>query len=380
MSNGHRLGPSAVFPDVVPILVDPGSTVTLRAHSPADLPAIVEQCNDPSTMRWTTVPIPPGGYTLTNAQEYLADVVRPGWERGTVFGWAIEADIDGRRRFCGSIDLQPDGTGVAEVGFGLHPAARGRSIMTSALRLVRDHGFDVLGLQVIRWRAAVGNWASRRVAAAAGFRFDGTVRRLLVHRGDLLDGWLATITADDPRTDLSWTDPPRLTTQRLLLRPFADRDDLRVAQACGDPITQHWLVSLPTPYELQHAQRYIETAREDAARGVSLVWCVADREDDRCLAAISLDGFGEYHRRAEIGYWTHPDSRGRGVITEATRLVTGYAEENDLVDAISIRCATGNLASRRVAEAAEYRLMGVLRAAEPLGDGSLADLVTYARP
>ena len=72
--------------------------------------------------------------------------------------------------------------------------------MTSALRLVRDHGFDVLGLQVIRWRAAVGNWASRRVAAAAGFRFDGTVRRLLVHRGELLDGWVATITADDPRS------------------------------------------------------------------------------------------------------------------------------------------------------------------------------------
>ena len=51
--------------------------------------------------------------------------------------------------------------------------------MSGAVRLVRDYGFDVLGLSTIRWRAEVGNWASRRVAAAAGFVFDGSVRRLL---------------------------------------------------------------------------------------------------------------------------------------------------------------------------------------------------------
>ena len=48
-------------------------------------------------------------------------------------------------------------------------------------------------------KAVVGNWASRRVAAKVGFIFDGTVRRLLVHRGELLDGWIATLTRDDPR-------------------------------------------------------------------------------------------------------------------------------------------------------------------------------------
>ena len=95
--------------------------------------------------------------------------------------------------------------------------------MTAALRLVRDHGFDVLGLQAIRWKAAVGNWASRRTAAAAGFRFDGTIRRLLNHRGVLLDGWHATLTADDPRVDLSWPSPPVLTSDRVTAAPVRAR-------------------------------------------------------------------------------------------------------------------------------------------------------------
>ena len=52
--------------------------------------------------------------------------------------------------------------------------------------------------------------------------------------------------------------------------------------------------------------------------------------DDRCLGSISLEGLGGYAPRGEIGYWAHPDARGRGVITEAVRLVTAYAEGSGL--------------------------------------------------
>ena len=45
-----------------------------------------------------------------------------------------------------------------------------------------------------------------------------------------------------------------------------------------------------------------------------------------------------------------------------------------------IRCARGNLASRRVAERAGYTKIGVQPTSEPLGDGQLADLVLYSCP
>ena len=107
---------------------------------------------------------------------------------------------------------------------------------------------------------------------------------------------------------------------------------------------------------------------------------MADPEDGRCLGSISLEGLGGYAKRAEIGYWAHPEARGRGMITEAVRLVTGYAESSGRVDSIMIRSAVGNRASRHVAEAAGYRQMGTQPASEPLGDGTLSDLVLYSRP
>lgn len=67
-------------------------------------------------------------------------------------------------------------------------------------------------------------------------------------------------------------------------------------------------------------------------------------------------------------------------MSAAVRLVTAHVEEQDLADSVSIHCATDNVGSRRVAEAAGYTQNGVQRASEPLGDGTLADLVSYTRP
>jgi [ribosomal protein S5]-alanine N-acetyltransferase len=368
------------FPAGVPVLVDPAAGITLRAMDEADLPAVVEQSRDPETIRWTlNVPDPPGGYSLSDAREFLSRVAG-GWEDGSRMNWTVEALRDGVRQHCGLVHLLLAVPGWAEIGFSLHPGARGRGLMSGAVRLVRDYAFDVVGLSTLRWRAKAGNWPSRWVAAATGFSFDGLVRRLLVQRGTLVDGWVATMTSDDPRTPRRGLLSAELLGAGIVLRPFREADADRIVEACSDPRTRRWLVSLPRPYQRAHAFSYVEHTRELAARGMGLVWCIADAEDDRCLGSIGLEGLGSYAPRAEIGYWAHPQARGRGLVTEAVRVVTSYIQSAGLARSVVIRCAAENTASRHVAEAAGYREVGRLPEAEPVGDGQLSELVIYARP
>jgi [ribosomal protein S5]-alanine N-acetyltransferase len=368
------------FPGGVPILVDVAADITLRPTGEGDLPAIVEQSRDPDTIRWTSsVPNPPGGYSLSHARDFLA-MVASGWEDGSRLNWTVEAERGGVGQHCGVVTLRLEEPGWAEVGFALHPQARGRGLMSGAVRLVRDYAFDVVGLSTLRWRAKAGNWPSRRVAAATGFTFDGLVRRLLDQRGTLVDGWVATMTVDDPRTPRRGLVSTELLGTGIVLRPFREADVDRIVEACSDPRTRHWLVSLPRPYERGHALSYVEYTRELAARGTGLVWCIADAADDRCLGSIGLEGLGSYAPRAEIGYWAHPQVRGRGLVTEAVRLVTSYATSAGLASSVVIRCAADNAASRHVAEIAGYREVGRLPKAEPVGDGRLSELVLYARP
>jgi RimJ/RimL family protein N-acetyltransferase len=380
---GPATSPAAVaraFPEGVPTLVDPTARVTLRATVPEDLPAIVEQSRDPETIRWTTsVPTPPAGYSLCDAEDFFARI-QAGWTGGRGLAWTVEAERDRVRQLCGLVNLRLEEPGWAEIGFALHPAARGRSLASAAVRLVRDYAFDVVGLSTLRWRSIAGNWGSRRVAAAAGFVFDGTVRRLLDQRGTLRDGWVATLTREDPRTPRRGLVPVELLGDGLVLRPFTESDADRVVEGCSDPRTRHWLISLPQPYTSSDALSYLEHTRELAARGIGLVWCIADAADDRCLGSIGLEGLSSYAPRAEIGYWAHPEARGRGIVTAAVRLVTGYARSAGLAASIVIRCAEGNRASRHVAEAAGYREVGRMPEAEPVGGGELAELVLYAQP
>ncbi len=173
-----------------PVLRD-GDDLALRAHRPEDVDGIVEQCRDPLSVAMTTVPTP---YGRADAEGFVA-AVADDWRRGRTASFAIE--LDGR--FAGTVDLRLREAGWAEVGYGLHPAARGRGAMTRALLLVLGWGFAELGLDGVHWEARVGNEASWRVARTCGFRREGQVRGLLVHRGERLDGWIGSLLAGDPR-------------------------------------------------------------------------------------------------------------------------------------------------------------------------------------
>ncbi len=68
----------------------------------------------------------------------------------------------------------------------------------------------------------------------------------------------------------------------------------------------------------------------------------------------------------EIGYWAHPDARGRGVVGEAVDLVTAHAftpvEAGGLGrHRLQIGASWTNTASRHVAERAGFTLAGRFR-------------------
>lgn len=172
-----------------PVLRD--GDLLLRAHRPDDAREIFERCQDPEVVVNTTIPQP---YGLADAESFIA-LTQRWWADDAIATFAIE--LDGR--CTGSVDLRLEEGDWAETGYALSPWARGSGVMTRALRLVLGWGFDELGLAGVTWKARVGNEASHRVAQRCGFTLEGTVRGLLVHRGQRLDGWVGTLLHEDPR-------------------------------------------------------------------------------------------------------------------------------------------------------------------------------------
>ena len=94
-------------------------------------------------------------------------------------------------RWCGNIDLRPDGEGGVEVGYLLAPWARGHGHAARALRLVCAWAFSALDAQVVTWYAFAGNDASLHTARRVGFQVpDHVFRAYGAQRGARRDSWV----------------------------------------------------------------------------------------------------------------------------------------------------------------------------------------------
>lgn len=377
---------SLAWPLSVPVLGD--GVVTLRAHTPADLDAMTEMGQDPEMARWTTVPSP---YRREDSEHYALTVIPERWNARTMRSWAIEAtDETGRARFAGTVDVRESPIGF--LGFGLHPWARGRGVMTRAVRLAVDWCFTHGRTEIVHWRAHVGNLASLRVAHRCGFSLDAVVPGLLLERDRVHDVWTGSLRfGDTPLPRTTWAESPVLTSSGsaspepvssgVRLRPLGEDDVPRIVEACTDPVTRRWLSSIPVPYTEAAARAYLDDCSWQAAIGAKAGWAVTTLDDDRLLGHISLmlSTGGISPQSGEIGYWMHPDSRGRGLAREATRLVIAHAFGRDgaALSRLDLYAAEGNDASNRVARSLGFRSVGTRRRAERLGDGSDADLHLY---
>jgi RimJ/RimL family protein N-acetyltransferase len=161
----------------------------------------------------------------------------------------------------------------------------------------------------------------------------------------------------------------------LRLRPIVASDAPRIQEACSEERTQHWLGQLPSPYTLHDALTYVESRTQQLAEGTGVTWAVTTLEDDAILGTI---GWFDWTPgvECEIGYWTHPDARGRGLMTRAVGIVTRHVVQELGVARVTAYAAVGNTPSRRVIEANGFRLYGVERLGILLRDGR-ADMALY---
>jgi [ribosomal protein S5]-alanine N-acetyltransferase len=152
--------------------------IRLRLLAEADLEALIEAVQDPEVPRWTRIPSP---YGESEARAWLdhEERLRAGGEGlGTLI---VEAATD---RLLGGIGLVHIDWEEArcELGYWLTAEARGRAMMTRAVRLLAEWTFESLPIERITILAAVENDRSRAVAERAGFTFEGVLRSYIIFK------------------------------------------------------------------------------------------------------------------------------------------------------------------------------------------------------
>ena len=145
--------------------------VTLRRWREEDADAVYEACQDAEIQHW--IPLIPRPYTREHALAFV---------RGEIEGIGEQqyAIVEGGR-VVGSIGMGVNLNRTGHVGYWCAREARGRGVITRALRLLSRYGFEELGLQRIELITDPDNVASQRVAEKVGYRREAVLRSHLDH-------------------------------------------------------------------------------------------------------------------------------------------------------------------------------------------------------
>jgi RimJ/RimL family protein N-acetyltransferase len=144
------------------------------------------------------------------------------------------------------------------------------------------------------------------------------------------------------------TNPGILTDGIVTLRPADERDLDAIQAGIEDPDVVRWI----GPPNGTAAETLALNERRAAAG--SPTFCVCEHED-RCLGLAWLNRDDDDASVASIGYFLLPEGRGRGLATQAVRLIAAWARGPGGVRRLRLVTAVDNAPSRAVAQRSGFR-------------------------
>lgn len=112
---------------------------------------------------------------------------------------------------------------------------------------------------------------------------------------------------------------PVLVGELVTLRPHTEEDFEPIFERCVDPLTQRY-TTIPLEYTREMAKEYLAGLLQPSTGLAS--WAI--EVDGRYAGTIDLRVMPVDDGAGDLGFVTHPAFRGRGVMSEAVRLVVGH--------------------------------------------------------
>lgn len=193
------------------------------------------------------------------------------------------------------------------------------------------------------------------------------------------DGYFESVILDPDgnRIECVYADPEVICTQRLLLRPFEEKDTEIFFSCCRNPnigSNAGW-----APHRtLEESHRILK----ERFMGQEGVWAIILKDTQRLIGSVGIvpDPKRENPQVRMLGYWLNEAYWGKGYMTEAVQSVIDYGFEKLDLSLITANCYPHNKRSQAVLKRNGFIYEGILHRAELTYDGNTHDHLCFYLP
>jgi RimJ/RimL family protein N-acetyltransferase len=170
---------------------------------------------------------------------------------------------------------------------------------------------------------------------------------------------------------------PTIKTKKFILRPLKMSDKESLAKHVNYRAIARNLLVIPYPYKLKDAKFWISKVLKynkmkkptDIIFGIEI--------NGNVVGSIGIHRIKEKHK-AEIGYWLGKEYWGKGIMSEAVKIISEYCFNKLKLRRIVAKVFLFNEPSKRVLEKNGFKMEGILRKEENK-KGKLLDTYLMAR-
>ncbi len=155
-------------------------------------------------------------------------------------------------------------------------------------------------------------------------------------------------------------------SSRLVLAPVAPEDAAALWSAIEE--SRHeleaWLPTAPFSTDVEAVRRHVLASVDDWDHERACRFTIRRAGSGELFGMVGFENLRPLQRSVEIGYWIRTESTGRGIATEACRMLLSWAFSRMNAHRICAAVSTENHASLGVVRRLGFRLEGIARHAE----------------
>jgi RimJ/RimL family protein N-acetyltransferase len=154
---------------------------------------------------------------------------------------------------------------------------------------------------------------------------------------------------------------PVLETKRLRLRALEPSDASTIQQAANERKIADTMISLPFPYPVGEAERYLAKQQIRQQSRQSITYIIEGKVKRNFLGLIEVRDINIEHFQAELSFWIVVKEWGKGYMSEAVQAILRYGFEILELNRLYAYHMLRNQATSRVLAKNGFTREGVLR-------------------